>query len=340
MPIITEQDRVRMGTVASPLAKAVEQRAGPAVGGEHSEWRQRRADHLAKLRHLYPIPGPIPDQVHEKMGTIRARDGYQIPVRIYKPVRSVSKSAPVIVMLHEGGWTMGDLTDEDLNCRMFARDIGALCINVDYRLGPEHPWPKCVEDCYDVVTYIAKTASPQSSELPGDPTAGFIVGGSSAGGNLAAVMSQMTRDDGMKPAITGQYLSVPSLLWWDAVPEKWKSEYRSRKESINDPLFGDKFVTHAPPNFAGEGSTDTRFNPLLHPDLAGLPACYLQVAGLDPLRDEALIYESVLRENRVKTRLEVYDGYGHMFWTNWPELDRSTEYVQDTLAGFKWLLGV
>ncbi|KAI5359927.1 putative alpha/beta hydrolase-3 [Septoria linicola] len=111
-----------------------------------------------------------------------------------------------------------------------------------------------------------------------------------------------------------------------------------RSESDTDPLFGDVFIKHHPPSFAGERSPDLRFTPLLHPNLKDLPTCYLQVAGLDPLRDEALIYEQALKENGVKTRLEVYDGYGHMFWTNWPELDRSKEFVQHTLAGFRWLL--
>ena len=63
-------------------------------------------------------------------------------------------------------------------------------------------------------------ASPSSSVLPADPKLGFIVGGSSAGGNLSAVMCQLTRDEGLTPPLTGQYLSVPALLWMDAVPEK------------------------------------------------------------------------------------------------------------------------
>ncbi|EME85087.1 uncharacterized protein MYCFIDRAFT_15804, partial [Pseudocercospora fijiensis CIRAD86] len=282
---------------------------------------------------------PIPEHVQETDHVVEARDGFKIPIIIYKPVHKSSEPSPVIVMLHEGGWTMGDLTDEHLNCRMFARDLGAVCVNVDYRLAPEHAWPKCVEDCYDVISWVAKTASPSNPELPGDPKAGFIVGGASAGGNLAAVMAQLGRDNGLSPPLTGQYLCCPSLLWHDVVPEKWQSEYRSRHESFDDPLFRDGMKKAPPNNLAGKGSTNPLFNPLLHPNLKGLPACYQQVSGLDPLRDEAILYERVLREeNGVKTKIDVYDGHGHMFWTNWPTLERSKEFVKDTLEGFKWLL--
>lgn len=235
---------------------------------------------------------------------------------------------------------MGDLTDEDLNCRMFARDLGAVCVNVEYRLAPEHAFPTGVHDCQDVVKWCAKTASTSSQTLPADPRLGFIVGGASAGGNLAAVMCQLSRDEGLSPPLTGQYLCVPALLWVDAVPEKWKAEYRSRFNASHDPVLklmpdgNDRLMDSLRPE-----TKSSLFSPLLHPSLKGLPPAYFQLGGLDPLRDEGLLYERVLREeNGVPTKLGVYDGYGHMFWTNWPRLPRSQEFVNDTLKGMRWLL--
>ena len=213
---------------------------------------------------------------------------------------------------------MGDLSDEDQNCRLFARDLGAVCVNVDYRLAPEHPYPTSVIDSYDVVKWVAATASPSSSLLPADPTQGFVVGGASAGGNLSAVMCQLGRDDALDPPLTGQYLCVPALLWSTVVPDKWKAEYRSQFESSQDPVFtldpsgGDPIIDAVKPDVASP-----LFSPLLHPNLKELPPAFFQLGGLDPLRDEGLLYERVLREeNGVPTRLNVYDGFGHMFWTN------------------------
>ena len=214
---------------------------------------------------------------------------------------------------------MGDLTDEDQNCRLFSRDLGAVSVNVEYRLAPEHPFPTSVTDSYDVVKWVAATASPSSDILPADPRQGFIVGGASAGGNLSAVMCQLGRDEGLDPPLTGQYLCVPALLWSSVVPEKWKAEYRSRFEPSKDPVLtmpkdgGGATIEALKPDVASP-----LFSPLLHPNLKGLPPAFFQLGGLDPLRDEALIYERVVREESdTPTKLNVYDGFGHMFWTNW-----------------------
>lgn len=278
--------------------------------------RHNRAAHLASLRHLYPISGPIPDDVHESLHHAPARDGYDIPVKIYVPTKALESKPgrPLVVMFHEGGWTRGDLTDEDLNCRMFAKDLGVVCVNVDYRLATEYVFPYGVNDAYDTVKWCAAKASPSSEILPADPRQGFIVGGASAGGNFAAVMSQMARDEGLNPPLTGQYLCVPALLDEHVVPERLKSEYRSRTESVYDPVIkiepgrGKRKLEQLKVDPA-----DPRFSPALHPNLKGLPPAFFQLGGLDPLRDEALIYERLLREeNSTSTKLMVYDGYGHM----------------------------
>ena len=75
-------------------------------------------------------------------------------------------------------------------------------------------------------------------------------------------------------------------------------------------------------------------------DRSPLANAFFQVGGMDPLRDESLMYERALREEwDVKTRLVVYSGYGHMFWTNWPEMKESQKFWTDMVGGMRWLLG-
>jgi acetyl esterase/lipase len=107
----------------------------------HAARRAHRAATLREKHHLRYLPGPIPDQVAEEDRQIPVRDGAHIRVRIYTPVAGPDGSdpgspparRPLIVMYHEGGWSMGDLTDEEVNCRLFAKELGAVCVNVEYR---------------------------------------------------------------------------------------------------------------------------------------------------------------------------------------------------------------
>ena len=122
---------------------------------------------------------------------------------------------------------MGDLSDEEVNCRLlFSRDLGAVCVNVEYRLAPDHPFPTWINDAWDALQWCAQHAS----ELGADPSQGFIVGGGSAGGNIAAVLAHIARDEQLSPPLTGQYLSVPAIMCFlppSHIPAQYRSEYLS-----------------------------------------------------------------------------------------------------------------
>lgn len=74
----------------------------------------------------------------------------------------------------------------------------------------------------------------------------------------------------------------------------------------------------------------------------GIPPTYIQVCGLDVLRDENLINERVLREEySIPTRLDFYPGLAHHFWQFFPQLTKQVkEKLEDTINGFQWLLNV
>ncbi|KAF3479603.1 uncharacterized protein GIQ15_06579 [Arthroderma uncinatum] len=328
---------------------------------DHTAIREHRATILKEKWALRYLPGPI-DEVTEQDRKIPVRDGSEITIRIYKPVTEKKGGSPLIVMYHEGGWAMGDLSDEEVNCRLFSRDLGAVCVNVEYRLAPEHPFPTWINDSWDALQWCAKHAS----ELGADPSQGFVIGGGSAGGNIAAVLAHIARDEKLSPPLTGQYLGVPAIMCFlppSHIPAQYRPEYLSHPfvTPCQDPIlrmfsFGPlvtpitRIILGLLPLkllasiFSMAGMSGDMSSPLFVPFHYGklerghkdLPPVYLQVCGLDPLRDEGLIYERVLREEGgVKTKVDIYKGLGHYFWTNFPDLEMSKTFVEDTVKAVK-----
>jgi acetyl esterase/lipase len=191
-----------------------------------------------------------------------------------------------------------------------------------------------VNDCWDALKWAVANAQ----DLKATPQKGLIVGGSSAGGNIAAVLALLSRDENLQPPITGQYLSVPALLPSTDVPEYLRHLYTSRTDNVDDPVLG-KLDEPSLLTIYQPEQRNPLWDPFNHPrGHRGVAKAFFQVGGLDPLRDEAVLYYWRLRESKVQTRFDLYKGYGHMFWTNWPELEESRKFVADTLTGVKWLL--
>lgn len=135
MAHLTREEVLASGIVSPIYETAFHARPVDISGTDIAGWRSSRAEHLQRLRHLYPIPGSIPDEVTETVHDVPTRDGASIRVKVYQPTAGPKegKGSPLIMMYHEGAWMMGDLTDEDQNCRLFSRELGAVCVNVEYR---------------------------------------------------------------------------------------------------------------------------------------------------------------------------------------------------------------
>lgn len=80
--------------------------------------------------------------------------------------------------------------------------------------------------------------------------------------------------------------------------------------------------------------------PAVHPSgHSAIPPTYFQVCGLDGLRDESIIYERILQDDMISTRLDLYPGLPHHFWEFFPQLTKQVEKrTNDTVEGIKWLL--
>src|SRR5437879_2336151 len=128
-----------------------------------------------------------------------------ILVRVYRPAVADTEALPVLVYAHGGGFVFCDLDSHDGLCRSFANLIPAVVVSVDYRLAPEHVWPAAAEDVYAVTQWAA-----HNTAVLGGDSERIVVGGDSAGGNLAAVTALMARDrDG--PPLAGQLLLYPVI---------------------------------------------------------------------------------------------------------------------------------
>lgn len=277
----------------------------------------------------------VPEGIEEFIKTITARDGTKISLRIHRP-KAALNGLPVIVYHHFGGYCVGSSALAVPLCRSLVQQFHVVCVNVDYRLAPEYPFPTPINDCWDALQWVATNAS----ELGADPSKGFIVGGESSGGNIAIVLSHLARDNNLSPPLTGQFLSLPSCLPPETVPEKFKPFYHSWKQAQEAPkLFGYGMTTMFRKAHAADVNSPlfASFNdPQGH---AGMPPAYFQICALDPVRDEGMVYEKVLREeHKIKTRLDIYPGLPHAFWQVYPAFEKAKEAHQDMMNGFAWLL--
>jgi acetyl esterase/lipase len=185
-------------------------------------------------------------------------------------------------------------------------------------------------------------AAENASWLGADPSKGFVVGGGSAGANIAAAISHVARDEKLNPPLTGAHLMIPCVCDISHLPERYKKDQHSWEQNkdvaILDRKAIDLFFDNYIPNLSDRGNG--LFSPLIfETGHAGLPPNYLQICGADPLRDEALIYERALREEAgLKTKVDMYPGLPHGFWGIFPTLESSKKFVEDSVKGVQWLL--
>ena len=228
---------------------------------------------------------------------IPAGDGEMLPARLYAP--STAASLPVMLYLHGGGFTIGNLETHDSLCRQIALRSGAAVVALDYRLAPEHRFPAAVDDSWAALRWLA--AEGHRLGLDGHRLA---VGGDSAGGTLAAVAAILARDQGLPLAL--QVLITPGTTAHADTPSHRLFANGFLLEAAGIAWFFDHYIDH-------HHRKDWRFAPLELDDAEGVaPACVV-LAECDPLVDEGLAYADKLRASGVAVSLELYRGLTHDF---------------------------
>jgi acetyl esterase/lipase len=264
-------------------------------------------------------------------------DGVSMRSILFQPQSNTADAAPLIFLIHGGGFLIGCPEFEEETCLNLVRKFGAVCYSISYRLAPEHKFPTAVNDCWDAFNYCISQAQSWGADPVKD---GFIVGGTSAGGNLAATIAHMARDGNVQPPITGQYLANPWLCSAGRLPEPYRSTSRAYEQNRNAPALTADTITMYTSAYAPIAGDDL-FDVISHSNgHTNLPPTFFQVCGMDPLRDDGLVYEHMLRvQYGISTKLVMYAGLPHSFWLIFPGLkDHIEKFRVGQLDGFAWLL--
>jgi len=229
-----------------------------------------------------------------------ARDGYELPARLYVPHQNAGLAWPTLLYFHGGGFTIGSIATHDVLCRELSHLAQCAVVSVDYRLAPEHKFPTAANDAWDALQALVAMAADLG--LDADRLA---VGGDSAGGTLAAVCAVLARDAGLPLAL--QLLIYPGC----AAQQDTRSHHTFAHGFVLDEpsitWFFNQYIR------SPADRDDWRFAPLNAPDVEGVAPAWLGLAECDPLVDEGLLYANKLRVAGVAVDLEIYRGVTHEF---------------------------
>ena len=244
-----------------------------------------------------------------------------IPARHYQPARA---DGPLLVFFHGGGWVIGDLETHDDLCRLICRDGRIHVLSVDYRLAPEHKAPAAAVDAIAAYQWALEHA--ESMGVDADLIA---VGGDSAGGNLAAVVSQQARNNGARlPAL--QLLIYPRTNFVGETRSitLFAEGYFLTKHDID--WFTDRYL-----GGASIEPTGPQVSPLLADDLTGLPPALVLTGGFDPLRDEGNQYAEAMRAAGVTVDLREFGSLVHGFANFFPLGGGSAVATAETISAMR-----
>jgi acetyl esterase/lipase len=241
-----------------------------------------------------------------------------------------AKPRPCLYWIHGGGLHWGDR----LHTLEFPTDIilecDAVCVSVEYRLAPEHPFSTSVEDCYNGL----KWTSEHVEELGVDPKH-LMAGGCSAGGGLVAATALLCRDR-KGPSVCGQVLICPMLD--DRLTSVSSHQYVESSDFLPRKVFEDLWKSSLK-----ESQVEQSIG-IIPPgrveNLSGLPTAYIDVGSAELLRDETVAYASRLWKNGVQVELHVYAGGFHGFDIFLPDAAVSKSSRKSKVMWVKRILGI
>ncbi|MBW7468681.1 alpha/beta hydrolase [Pontibacter aydingkolensis] len=247
--------------------------------------------------HNAPMPPARVDTTGKKVPVEKG----SIHARIYTPANATA-SNPGIVYYHGGGWVIAGIDTYDASARALAEQTGAVVVAVAYRQAPEHKFPTAHNDAFAAYKWVVDNAA--SLKINPDKIA---VAGESAGGNLAANVSIMARDNNVKMPV--HQLLVYPIAGYDMNTASYQEHAQAKPLSkAGMAWFFDKYLRNT------KDGMDQRIALVNVPNLRNLPPATVINAEIDPLRTGGVLYADKLKEAGVAVKAQVYDGVTHEFF--------------------------
>jgi len=256
--------------------------------------------------------------------------GASVEVRVYRPSiteATSDDSLPVLVWMHGGGFVMGDHR-EDTTCSQFVSELGIAVVSVGYRLAPEHPFPAALNDLWTAITWLRSEGAAMGLD-----TERMAVGGSSAGGGLAAALAQRAHDDGIE--IRGQILVYSMLDDRTAVRTDFgRRDHKGWTNGSNYTGWSSYLGTEP-----GSPTALPYAVPARREDLAGLAPAWIGVGTLDVFLDEDRAYADRLRAAGVWCDLVIVDEAIHGFDILAADAESSRAFLASQVSFLRDVLG-
>jgi acetyl esterase len=258
---------------------------------------------------------PLPKGVVFTDRSVPSRGG-TMTLRVYEPPIAEPAQPPVLY-IHGGGWVTGGLDSCHWLCAELSSRLSTVVVSVDYRLAPEDRYPAALEDCQDALAFM----SDHAAELGVDGSR-VVVGGDSAGGNLAAAVAYWDAQHDRR--IVQQLLIYPGLDLTLSSPS-----HQERLSRLMTPDILAKAVQHY---LGPDGDVKNPLvSPLLAESLEGLPPAVILTGQHDPLRDDGKLYAERLADAGVPVAYRNYPTSGHGFFST-PRLCRDSSQAMADLV--------
>jgi acetyl esterase len=271
----------------------------------------------AALEQRARLTGGIPEEVADVHDAVFG----SVPVRVYRPLDGAR--LPCLVYFHGGGWIKGSVNSVDHVSRALANGGGCVVVSVDYRLAPEHKFPAAADDAYFATRYVFEHA-----EELGVDRERIAVGGDSAGGNLAAVVTLLARENG-GPPLVHQLLVYPVADY-----NLNTTSYLANAEGFNLTRSAMAFFWRHYLRSDADGA-DPRASPLRAQRFDGLPPALVITAEFDPLLDEGRAYAERLAAAGVAVTYSEYPGMIHGFWASAGVIDQGKAAIAESSAALR-----